>query len=150
MWPSHYLKTQLTTVNITLITLVRNNSQNEVYPTSGTWSHRLYHYNSSCGNVMLSEVSVCLSTGGGVHTPRQTPLGQTHPPWADTPLLGRHPSPGQTPLPWADTPRQTPPPGSHPSGRHPIWADPAPEMATAEGGTYPTELHSCFLGGNES
>ena len=47
--------------------------------------------NSSCGKVILSQVSVC--PGGGVH-----PLGR-HPP-------GKHPR--------ADTP-----PGRHPLGRHP-------------------------------
>ena len=35
--------------------------------------------NSSCGNVMFSQASVILSTGGGV-SPRQTPHGQTSSP----------------------------------------------------------------------
>ena len=62
-------------------------------------------------------MSVILSTGGGVHLPRQIL------PRADSPL-GRHPLPGRHP------PRQTPPPH--------------PETDTAADGTHPTGMHSCF------
>ena len=91
------------------------------------------------GNVFTSVCQEFCPQGGEVYTPaRKTgkrpradiPLGR--PPWqADTPLgrhtsLGRHPF-GQTPL-WADTSL----------GRH--WH----QTATAEDGTHPTGMHSCF------
>ena len=38
------------------------------------------------------------------------------------------------PAPWADTPL----------GRHPPWAEPPYQMATAAEGTHPTGMHSCF------
>ena len=81
---------------------------------------------SNCGKVMFSHASVVLSTGEGgfylwvglgVYTPLgqiPPPLGQTRPPWTDTPLgrdpSGRHPLPGRPP--WTDTP-----PGRHPPRR---------------------------------
>ena len=91
--------------------------------------------------VCLSTVGVCLWPGGvcytsQANTPSADPLGRH--PWADTPLLDRHPPPGQTPLdrhPQGDTPlcRQPPlgktsPPGQTPSPlQTPLWADtPAP------------------------
>ena len=66
--------------------------------------------NSSCGKVILSQVSVC--PGGGVH-----PLGR-HPP-------GKHP-PGRHP-PWADTPwADNPAWADTPLGRHPRQTPPTP------------------------
>ena len=108
--------------------------------------------NSSCGKVMFSQASVCLSTGGrgGVQ-----PLGQNHlparhtPPWTDTPghtpprqthtPLARHPPPG-------DTPGQNPTQADTPVGRHPHPTLPLPpprQTATALDGTHPTGIHSC-------
>ena len=76
----------------------------------------------TCFQVVFSQASVILSTGG-VETPQADTPGQI-PLWADTPI-GRQPS-GQTPL-WADTPlgrhpqADTPltPLGKHPLGRLP-------------------------------
>ena len=80
---------------------------------------------SSCGKVIISQVSVCPQGGRCTPPGRQTPPGKTHPgrhtPWVDTPPLGRHTSSGQTP--------PSPPP---------------PEKATAADGTHPTGMHSCF------
>ena len=53
---------------------------------------------SSCRKIMFSQASAILFTGGVADTPPgRHPPGQTPPPWADTPSLGRHPLPGQTP-----------------------------------------------------
>ena len=54
--------------------------------------------------------------------------------------LGRHPPgqtlPGQTHHPWADTPL----------GRHPAsWPTPPSPMATEAGGTHPTAMHSWLI-----
>ena len=85
----------------------------------------LHYYDSSCGKVMFSQVSV--SPRVGTPPDRQTPpwaetpwadipLGQTPPgqtpPWAHTPL-GTHPPPEQTPTPGRD-----PPADSYCSGRY--------------------------------
>ena len=81
-----------------------------------------YHSQRSCGKVIFSQASVILSTWGGC-------VWQTPPARADTPretLLGQTP-PGQTP------------PGRHLPGQTP----PLP-AATAEDGTHPTGMHSCF------
>ena len=57
-------------------------------------------HNSSCGNVMFSQVSVC-PQGGGVHPPgRHPPLPSRHPLAWQTPLRpSRHPPLGRTPPP---------------------------------------------------
>ena len=64
---------------------------------------------------MFSQASVILSMGGEMYTPDQTPPGQTP-----------APPPGQT-LPQADTP------------------PPLLETVTAEDGTHPSGMYSCFL-----
>ena len=78
--------------------------------TDGPW-WLLYNRNGFHGiftackrsNVFIHACPSVHSGGGclhaGIHTPGQTPSGQT-PPWADTVPLGRYPSPGQTPHSW--------------------------------------------------
>ena len=93
----------------------------------------IYRQQRSCGNVMFSQASAILSTGGvsARHPPGKTPeLADTplgRPPRPDTP--GRHP-PKQ--IPRADTPSL---------GRHHPPAD--GYSSTAGDGMHPTGMHSC-------
>ena len=116
--------------------------------------------NSSCGEVMFSQISIQNSVGGGGgwglsasrsrgvsasgsggvstsgsgrgwSTPRKTPPMQTPPRQTLLPT----PAPGRhssPPPPQADTP-------PHPHPRQTL-----PETATAVGGTHPTAIHFCF------
>ena len=106
---------------------------------------------------MFLHLSVSHSVHGGGclapparHLPRTDTPGQITP-WADTPLLSRHP---QVETPWSDTPQpDTPLPSAswdtHPSC--PVYAmihtPPAQCMLGYDqqaGGTHPTGMHSCL------
>ena len=58
--------------------------QGDVHPLSVHFCHP----QRSCGKVIFLHLSVILFTGGCLP---QCMLGYTQPPWADTPLLGKHP-----------------------------------------------------------
>ena len=111
----------------------------------------------SCRKVMFLHLLVILFTGSvypSMHWGRHTPLGQTHPPWPDTPVWAYTP-PEQTPpsgqtTPGRHLPGQTSPLPSacwdtHPPAQCMLGYNPPSPAATAADGTHPTGIHSCLL-----
>ena len=96
-----------------------------------------YRPQCSCGKVMFLHVSVTLSTGGGCLS--HNPLGRHRP------LVGIHPRRADTPI-GRQTPRLPPGRQTHlpPAGKSPRQNPPPPGTATAEDGTHPTGMHSCW------
>ena len=67
------------------ILAVRDGSYRVIFSYVNTFNIEIITVpNSSCVKVLFSQVSVCLSTGGGVYPPGQTP------PWADTSISDGH------------------------------------------------------------